>query len=92
MQHLKIINGPPEDEVDMTLALETSDHVAENAATSIINLGRIRPLEEIIKGIEKVFAADIQRVAQEIFQTKGLNLAIIGPHADKGKSLRQLKV
>jgi len=69
----------------MTLALETSDHVAENAATSIINLGRVRPLEEVIKGIEKVSAQDIQRISKDIFQTKDLNLAIIGPHVNKEK-------
>ena len=71
----------------MTLVLETSDHVAENAATSIINLGRVRPLEEIIKGIEKVTATDIQKVSKDIFQTGKLNLAIIGPHTN-GEHLR----
>ena len=69
----------------MTLALETSDHVAEHAATSIINLGRIRPLEEVIKGIEKVSATDIQRVARDVFKTNALNLAIIGPHNNEAK-------
>jgi len=73
----------------MTLALETSDHVAENAATSLINLGRVRPLEEIIKGVEKVSAADIQRVARDIFTTSGLNLAILGPHSSED-ALRSL--
>ncbi|HEY4516324.1 MAG TPA: pitrilysin family protein [Candidatus Paceibacterota bacterium] len=76
----------------MTLALETSDHVAENAATSIINLGRVRPLEEIIRGIDDVTAADVERVARDIFQTKGLNLAIIGPHIPEEKLLQVLNV
>ena len=76
----------------MTLALETSDHVAENAATSIINLGRVRPLEEVIKGIDKVSVQDIQRISKDIFQTKGLNLAIIGPHLHKEKLLSLLCV
>jgi len=76
----------------MTLALETSDHIAENAATSLINLGRIRSLEEIIKGVDKVTAVDIQRVAQDIFRTDLLNLAIIGPHLHKDKLLNLLRV
>lgn len=75
-----------------TLALETSDAVAENAATSIINIGRIRPLEEIIKGIEKVTAADIQRVARDILKTDKLNLAVIGPHMNVEKLKDILKV
>lgn len=66
-----------------TLSLETSDHVAENAATSLINLGRVRPLEEVLKGVDKVRAEDVQRVARDILKTSALNLAIIGPHADK---------
>ena len=76
----------------MTLALETSDHVAEHAATSIINLGRIRPLEEVIKGIEKVSAQDIQRIAKDLFQAHQLNLAIIGPHLNKYHFKSLLKI
>lgn len=63
-----------------TLALETTDAIAENAASSLINIGRIRPLEEIIEGIDAVTPADIHRVATDIFKTELLNLAIIGPH------------
>ncbi len=67
----------------MTLALETSDAIAENAATSLISLGRIRSLEERILGIDAVSAADIQRIAEDLFKSKVLNLAIIGPHVNK---------
>lgn len=75
----------------MTLALETSDAVAENAATSLINLGKVRTLEEVIKGIDKVSADDVQRVAQDLFRTNSLNLAIIGPHLHKDGFLRLLR-
>jgi len=76
----------------MTLALETSDHVAEHAATSFINLGKIRTLEEIIKEVDKVTANDIQRVARDIFRTESLNLAVIGPHTDKDRLISLLRV
>lgn len=76
----------------MTLRLETSDEVAENAATSIINIGRIRPLDEIIKGINAVTADDVQRVAKDILLTNKLNLAIIGPHTDKKNLLKLLNI
>ena len=66
-----------------TLALETSSAVAVDAATSLINLGKIRKLEEILKGIDRVKAEDVQRVARDILKTNSLNLAIIGPHTDK---------
>ena len=75
----------------MTLALEASDAVAQHASTSIIALGRVRPLEDVIKSIDKVTAGDIQRVAKDILQTNKLNLAIIGPHLQKEKLLSLLR-
>src|SRR3989338_7781140 len=74
------------------LALETSDALAENASSSIINLGRVRSLEEITSGIDAVTANDIERVARELFVTNKLNLAIIGPHEQKNKFLSLLRV
>ena len=76
----------------MTLALETSDAVAQHASTSLISLGRVRPIEEVIKAIDKVTAADIQRVAKDILKSEKLNLAIIGPHLQKGSLLTFLRV
>ena len=68
---------------NMTLALETSDEIANHAASTMINIGRVRPLEEILAGIDTVSAADVLRVAKDIFKTNSLNLAIIGPHLQK---------
>ncbi len=75
----------------MTLALETSDEIAQYTATSLINIGRIRSLEEVIKGIDKVTADDIARVAKDIFNTTSLNLAILGPHVKKNRFLSLLR-
>ncbi|MCR4325419.1 MAG: insulinase family protein [Patescibacteria group bacterium] len=76
----------------MTLSLETSDAIAEHAATSLIHLGRVRPLEEILKGVDKVTTADVQRVARDLLRTEKLNLAIIGPHLHKDALARLLRV
>ncbi|HEY4514355.1 MAG TPA: pitrilysin family protein [Candidatus Paceibacterota bacterium] len=76
----------------MTLALETSDHVAEHAASSLINIGKVRTLEEVIKGIEAVSAADVQRVARDIFKTESLNLAVIGPHSHNENIASSLRI
>jgi predicted Zn-dependent peptidase len=75
----------------MTLSLETSDKIAQRAATSLLETGRVRSLEEILDGVAKVTAADIQRVARDLLQTSKLNLAIIGPHLDKGQLLVLLR-
>ncbi|MDO8452066.1 MAG: pitrilysin family protein [bacterium] len=76
----------------MTLHLETSDAVAEHAASTVINIGRVRPLEEILKGIDTVAISDIQRVARDLLQTNKLNLAIIGPHTDTANLRSLLKL
>lgn len=76
----------------LTLSLETSDEIAGHAATSIISLGRVRTLEEILAEIDKVTASDIQDVAKDILQTNKLNLAIIGPHIEKEKFSNLLKL
>lgn len=72
-----------------TLSLETSDEIAQSYATSMIVMGKIRTLEERIKGIDNVTAADVQRVAKDILKGEKLNLAIIGPHTEAEK-LRKL--
>jgi predicted Zn-dependent peptidase len=76
----------------LVLQRESSDELAEMAATSVINIGRVRTLEEIIEGIDKVTAEDVQRVAKDILLGEKLNLAIIGPHTDEKKLLRLLKI
>ncbi|MFH1178523.1 MAG: pitrilysin family protein [bacterium] len=75
-----------------TLALETSDGVANNAVSSLISIGKVRKLEEVLRGIDNVTAADIERVARDILRTEKLNLAIIGPHVKKEKFLPLLRV
>ena len=77
---------------NLALSLETSDEIAQFAATSMINLGRIRPLSEILEGIEAVSADDIERVARDILRTEKLNLAVLGPHLDKNRFTSLLHV
>ena len=76
----------------MTLALESSDAVAENAASSLINLGKIRTLEEALEGIDAVTSHDVTRVARDIFKTEKLNLAVIGPHSRGDHLLPLLRI
>ena len=76
----------------LTLALETSDAVAEHAATSLVNLGKIRTLESILASIDAVTAADVERVARDLLKTGSLNLAVIGPHSNNEHFLPLLKI
>jgi predicted Zn-dependent peptidase len=73
----------------MTLSLETSDRIAQRAATSLLEVGRVRSMEEVLEGIDKVSIEDIQRVSKDLLKSDKLNLAIIGPH-DIATNLKKL--
>ncbi len=71
----------------LPLSLEGSDDNAQWYAQQIVILKQqtnpkrdVRTPEEFLTAIDKVTAEDIQRLAQKIFQTNNLNLAIIGPY------------
>lgn len=61
--------------------MENSYSVASFVAGQWIFYDKVLSLFEIAKKIQAVTAEDVQKVAQEIFVNKGLNLAIVGPHA-----------
>ena len=42
---------------------------------------RVEP-EEVLAGLDAVTAEDVQRVAQDVIASAGLNLALIGPFDD----------
>jgi predicted Zn-dependent peptidase len=45
-------------------------------------LGRVKPIDEIIEGIEAVTVDDVQRVAHEMLAPEGLRFAVISPEAE----------
>ncbi|MBI1919306.1 hypothetical protein HYS29_01845, partial [Candidatus Microgenomates bacterium] len=47
--------------------------------------------EDVIKKIEKVTIADLERVAKKIFVNNRLNLAVIGPSANGFASRQRFK-
>ncbi|HWP61636.1 MAG TPA: pitrilysin family protein [Candidatus Paceibacterota bacterium] len=75
-----------------TLSMETSDEIAGSAAASLLTFGKIRTLEDYLKGVDRVTAADVQRVARDIFRGEHLNLAVIGPHEKAEKLEGILKI
>lgn len=63
----------------LTLQLEASDSVTSWYGRSIVLRDKILTPDSFFKKINKVTASDIKRVAQNIFNNQGLNLAVIGP-------------
>ena len=75
----------------MVLSLESSDAQASFYGSQELLKNGIMTIEEIFKKIEKVKAADVMRVAKDIFKEDKLNLAIIGPFKDKEQFKKLLR-
>jgi len=61
------------------LSLETSMALAQRAGESLLTMGEIEPIEEVVAKLEAVQAEDIQRVAARIFRPDNFALAVVGP-------------
>lgn len=69
----------------LVLHLETTEDFAEFYGKEEILRDKITTEEEISKYIEAVKKDEVDTVAQEIFVTSGVNLAITGPFKEKDK-------
>ncbi len=65
------------------LSLESSDSIANFIGGQEVLKGEVKKPLELTAKIEKVTAREIQKVAQEIFQNKNLNLAVVGDVSDQ---------
>jgi predicted Zn-dependent peptidase len=61
------------------LHAEDCDHRMLRLAKNEIYFGHYIPLEEIISGLQQVTAAEIQDLAQELFDPQNWGLALLGP-------------
>lgn len=75
----------------MALGLESSDSLAEFFGGQEILNKPLNTADEIRQKIEKVTAADIMKLAQEIFTNRALNLAIVGKFENKAEFDNLLK-
>lgn len=63
---------------NLYLGIESSDSVAEYLGMQEVLRGEMKKPSDVAAKIEKVTAADVQKIAKEIFVDKNLNLAVIG--------------
>lgn len=94
-------NGVPEPELKKVkntlinrtnMNLETSDQWAEYYGEQELFKEEIKNPVQHIKELKSVTAKDVQKLAQEIFIDKNLNLAILGPHKDAAKFKKLLNI
>jgi predicted Zn-dependent peptidase len=76
----------------MLLGLEDSRAVAGWLGGQELSSGRILSVDEVVASIEAVTAADIQRVARDLFTPEKLNLAIVGPFKKETQFAKLLKL
>jgi len=75
----------------MVLGLEDSEEYAHLLAKYELLHGTPKMPEEIMKEIDKVTLADVNRVAADLFKPERLRLAVIGPYDDPVKFEELLK-
>ncbi|MBI2454489.1 MAG: insulinase family protein [Parcubacteria group bacterium] len=73
------------------LGLESSDEVASFFGLQEVLTRDVLTVEQKFSMMDKVSPADIKEVAEDIFQDKNLNLAVIGPLKDRDKFEEILK-
>jgi predicted Zn-dependent peptidase len=67
------------------LQLETSQGLVMFGLRREVLEGKTPDPEEILAELDKVTAEDVQRVAQDVIERRGLNLAVIGPFDDAAR-------
>jgi len=73
----------------LMLGLEdTMDHMLW-LGEGVIARNKIRTFKSVVRKFEKIKRSDIKRIAKEIFNDRGINLAAVGPLTDKQQ--QQLK-
>lgn len=64
------------------LGLEGTMSLGQRAGESLLLLGEIEPIDDVVDGLRSVTAADVQRVASRIFRSDNLALSVVGPQAN----------
>jgi predicted Zn-dependent peptidase len=66
----------------LEMSLENNASIADRIGLQLVLLGRVKPIDEIISGIEAVTVEDVQRVAKVMLAPEKLRFAIIAPEPD----------
>lgn len=93
MHELELIRKEPVDEAELRkakqqltagleMSLENNASIADRIGLQMVLLGRVKPIDEMIAGIEAVTVADVQRVASRMLDPDQLRFAIIAPEPE----------
>lgn len=76
----------------MALQMESSDSLASFYSSQELLTEKILTLKEVFEEIDKVSSSDILKVANDLFKSENLNLALLGPFKNKTKIEKILKL
>ena len=76
----------------LMLSLESTSSRMAHLARQELTFGRHFTLDETLNSIEQVTAADVQRVAADLFQVSGLVATVVGPRNGRALSADVLKL
>jgi len=76
----------------IALAVENVHSVASDYAYDLLFKNKIETHKEYLEKINKVTLRDLEKVSHQLLKPEKLNLAIIGPHKNKEKLLKLLKI
>jgi len=74
------------------LGLESPMSMAQRNGDSLLMMGRIEPVDEVVEQYQSVQPTDIQRVARRIFFSDNLGMAVVGPPMDRDALLAVLEI
>lgn|SRR5574341_171086 len=64
---------------NLVLSLESSNSHMSRIARQEIYFGKYISIDDIIRGVEKVTAEEVQQMARKLFTPEGISLSILGP-------------
>ena len=64
------------------LSLESTMSLGQRAGQSLLTLGEIEPIDEVVEKLQAVTAGDVQRVAGRVLVKGNGALALVGPNID----------
>jgi predicted Zn-dependent peptidase len=66
----------------LEMSLENNASISDRIGLQLVLLGRVKPIDEIIAGIEAVTVQDVQRVSRQMLDPNKLRFAIIAPEPE----------
>jgi predicted Zn-dependent peptidase len=64
------------------LGLESTMALAQRAGESLLTMGEIEAVEDVVASVRAVTPDDVQRVARRLFRPGGFSMAVVGPGGD----------